>query len=116
MDDIRERIDELYRSEGRRVFASLVRLMRDFDLSEKVLHEALPRPSNRSGGTSGAARFRARGDLPRVHRGVLGHRRFRHGVVVTFTDDDHVEIAGEAWENGKPSPSHCGTMTIVRKK
>lgn len=39
-----------------------------------------------------------------------------HGAVVTFVDDDHLEIAGEAWENGKSSPSHCGTMRIVRKK
>ena len=39
-----------------------------------------------------------------------------HGAVVTFVDEDHLEIAGEAWENGKPSPSHCGTMRIVRKK
>jgi RNA polymerase sigma-70 factor (ECF subfamily) len=34
------RIDALYRSEARRVFASLVRLVRDFDLAEEALHEA----------------------------------------------------------------------------
>ena len=39
-----------------------------------------------------------------------------HGATVTFVDDDHIEIAGEAWENGKPSPDHCGTMKLVRKK
>jgi hypothetical protein len=39
-----------------------------------------------------------------------------HGAVVTFVDDDHLEIAGEAWENGKPSEAHCGTMKLVRKK
>jgi hypothetical protein len=39
-----------------------------------------------------------------------------HGAVVTFLDADHVEIAGEAWEDGKASPSHCGTMKLVRKK
>src|SRR5438067_3107734 len=38
--DVRARIDELYRSESRRVFASLVRLVRDFDLAEEALHEA----------------------------------------------------------------------------
>jgi RNA polymerase sigma-70 factor (ECF subfamily) len=38
--DVRARIDELYRSDGRRVFASLVRLVRDFDLAEEALHEA----------------------------------------------------------------------------
>ncbi len=39
-----------------------------------------------------------------------------HGATVTFVDDDHLEIAGEAWENGKPSDAHCGTMKLVRKK
>jgi RNA polymerase sigma-70 factor (ECF subfamily) len=38
--DVRARIDETYRAESRRVFASLVRLVRDFDLAEEVLHEA----------------------------------------------------------------------------
>jgi len=39
-----------------------------------------------------------------------------HGATVTFVDDDHVVIAGEAWENGKPSDTHCGQMKLVRKK
>jgi RNA polymerase sigma-70 factor (ECF subfamily) len=38
--DVRARIDEVYRAESRRVFASLVRLIRDFDLAEEALHEA----------------------------------------------------------------------------
>ena len=38
--DVRARIDELYRSDARRVFASLVRTVRDFDLAEEALHEA----------------------------------------------------------------------------
>ena len=33
-------IEEIYRAESRRVFASLVRLLRDFDLAEEALHEA----------------------------------------------------------------------------
>jgi RNA polymerase sigma-70 factor (ECF subfamily) len=33
-------IDQIYRTESRRVFASLVRLVRDFDLAEEALHEA----------------------------------------------------------------------------
>src|SRR5580693_8146339 len=37
---IRERIDELYRSESRRVFASLVRLLNDFDVADDAMHEA----------------------------------------------------------------------------
>ena len=37
---VRDRIDELYRSESRRVFASLVRLLGDFDLADEGTHEA----------------------------------------------------------------------------
>ena len=37
---IRDRIDELYRSDSRRVFASLVRLLKDFDLADDAMHEA----------------------------------------------------------------------------
>ncbi len=33
-------IEAIYRAESRRVFASLVRLLRDFDLAEEALHEA----------------------------------------------------------------------------
>ena len=39
-----------------------------------------------------------------------------HEGTLTFIDDDHIEIAGEAWEGGKPSANHCGTMKLVRKK
>ncbi len=38
--DVRSYIDAMYRSESRRVFSSLVRLLRDFDLAEEALHEA----------------------------------------------------------------------------
>ena len=37
---IGEKIDELYRTESRRVFASLVRLLNDFDLADDAMHEA----------------------------------------------------------------------------
>jgi RNA polymerase sigma-70 factor (ECF subfamily) len=36
----RERVGEVYRSESRRVFATLVRLLGDFDLAEDALHNA----------------------------------------------------------------------------
>lgn len=39
-----------------------------------------------------------------------------HGGTLKFIDDDHIQFSGEAWENGKPSPNHCPTMTLVRKK
>jgi RNA polymerase sigma-70 factor, ECF subfamily len=39
-DDIRRVVEELYRAESRRVFATLIRLVGDFDLAEEALHDA----------------------------------------------------------------------------
>jgi RNA polymerase sigma-70 factor (ECF subfamily) len=38
--NMREIVDGIYRSESRRVFATLIRLLGDFDLAEEALHEA----------------------------------------------------------------------------
>ncbi|HEX6811668.1 MAG TPA: RNA polymerase sigma factor [Planctomycetota bacterium] len=38
--DVREQIEALWRTEARRVYASLVRLLGDFDLAEEALHDA----------------------------------------------------------------------------
>src|SRR5438270_3492796 len=38
--DIHETLDAIYRTESRRVFATLVRLLGDFDLAEEALHDA----------------------------------------------------------------------------
>lgn len=40
MDDLQARIGEIYRGQSRRVFATLVRLVGDFDLAEEAMHEA----------------------------------------------------------------------------
>jgi RNA polymerase sigma-70 factor (ECF subfamily) len=37
---VRERIDDIYRSESRRVLATLIRLLGDFDRAEEALHDA----------------------------------------------------------------------------
>jgi RNA polymerase sigma-70 factor (ECF subfamily) len=39
-EQVRERVDTLYRTESRRIFATLIRLLGDFDLAEDALHEA----------------------------------------------------------------------------
>ncbi len=39
-----------------------------------------------------------------------------HAATLTFVDNDHIEVVGESWEAGKPSPEHCGKLTLVRKK
>jgi RNA polymerase sigma-70 factor (ECF subfamily) len=75
---IRAQIDELYRCESRRVFASLVRLVRDFDLAEEALSEAFaaaverwPRegvPDNPRAWLVSAGRFKAVDALRRRSR------------------------------------------------
>ena len=37
---VQERVDEVYRTESRRVLATLIRLLGDFDLAEEALHDA----------------------------------------------------------------------------
>jgi RNA polymerase sigma-70 factor (ECF subfamily) len=39
-DDMRATVDAVYRAESRRVFATLIRLLGDFDAAEEALHEA----------------------------------------------------------------------------
>jgi RNA polymerase sigma-70 factor (ECF subfamily) len=39
-EHVRERIDEIYRSDSRRVLATLIRLLGDFDRAEEAMHDA----------------------------------------------------------------------------
>jgi RNA polymerase sigma-70 factor, ECF subfamily len=39
-EEVREKVDAVYRSESRRIFATLIRLLGDFDLAEDALHDA----------------------------------------------------------------------------
>jgi RNA polymerase sigma-70 factor (ECF subfamily) len=67
--DVREMVDAVYRSESRRVLATLIRLLGDFDLAEEALHDAFasaveqwPReglPSNPRAWLVSAGRFKA---------------------------------------------------------
>jgi RNA polymerase sigma-70 factor (ECF subfamily) len=66
---VRERVDAVYRAESRRVLATLIRLLGDFDLAEEALHEAFraaleqwPRdglPANPRAWLVSAGRFKA---------------------------------------------------------
>jgi len=68
-------VDSVYRSESRRVFATLVRLLGDFDAAEEALHEAFraaleqwPRdgvPDNPRAWLVSAGRFKA---IDRIRR------------------------------------------------
>src|SRR3954466_6191976 len=67
--DVREIVESIYRDESRRVFATLVRLLGDFDLAEEALHDAFasaveqwPReggPANPRAWLVSAGRFKA---------------------------------------------------------
>ena len=37
---VRESVDAIYRAESRRVLATIIRLLGDFDLAEEALHDA----------------------------------------------------------------------------
>lgn len=73
--DARAAVDSVYRSESRRVFATLVRLLGDFDAAEEALHEAFraaleqwPRdgvPANPRAWLVSAGRFKA---IDRIRR------------------------------------------------
>ena len=39
-----------------------------------------------------------------------------HGATLTIVDNDHIEVAGEGWEDGKPSHEMCGELKLIRKK
>ncbi len=68
-DRVREMVDALYRDESRRVLATLIRLLGDFDLAEEALHDAFrtaleqwPRdgvPANPRAWLVSAGRFKA---------------------------------------------------------
>src|SRR6058998_1456494 len=75
----REAVDAVYRTESRRVFATLIRLLGDFDLAEEALHDAFraaleqwPRdgvPANPRAWLVSAGRFKA-------IDGIRRHARF----------------------------------------
>jgi RNA polymerase sigma-70 factor (ECF subfamily) len=68
-EEVREKVDAVYRSDSRRVLATLIRLLRDFDLAEEALHNAFmaaierwPRdgvPTNPRAWLVSAGRFKA---------------------------------------------------------
>src|SRR5574343_1659852 len=75
---VSELIERLYREESRRVLATLIRLLGDFDLAEEALHEAFrsaveqwPRdglPDNPRAWLVSAGRFKAIDNLRRQRR------------------------------------------------
>jgi RNA polymerase sigma-70 factor (ECF subfamily) len=102
----REAVDEVYRTESRRVFATLVRLLGDFDLAEESLHDAFasaveqwPRdgiPANPRAWLVSAGRFKAIDTMRRRARfdaslGQLAERLDASKSQQLPVDDERVE-------------------------
>ena len=100
--DVRAMADAIYRSESRRVFATLVRLLGDFDLAEEALHDAFraaleqwPRdgvPANPRAWLVSAGRFKA-------IDGIRRRSRFDSMEDVAEQVDAVIDETPEPWEN-----------------
>ncbi|TMG82179.1 MAG: RNA polymerase sigma factor [Betaproteobacteria bacterium] len=100
--DVRAIADAIYRSESRRVFATLVRLLGDFDLAEEALHDAFraaleqwPRdgvPANPRAWLVSAGRFKA-------IDGIRRRSRFDSMEDVAEQVDAVIDETPEPWEN-----------------
>jgi RNA polymerase sigma-70 factor (ECF subfamily) len=108
----RESVDAVYRSESRRVLATLIRLLGDFDLAEEALHDAFASaveqwardgvPANPRAWLVSAGRFKAIDALRRRARldaslAVLADRldddlRKAAGPEVTAVEDDRLRL------------------------
>src|SRR5690348_18510896 len=101
----REAVDAVYRAESRRVLATLIRLLGDFDLAEEALHDAFasaveqwPRegvPDNPRAWLVSAGRFRAIDGMRRRSRfdASLGELAERLGAT---TPDETANYDDEA--------------------
>jgi RNA polymerase sigma-70 factor (ECF subfamily) len=93
---VHELVDAVYRDESRRVFATLIRLLGDFDLAEEAVHDAFraaleqwPRegvPANPRSWLVSAGRFKA---IDRIRR----RSRFQ-----ALEDDADAAVEPEVWE------------------
>src|SRR6202163_1932482 len=101
-EDLREKVDAVYRSDSRRVLATLIRLLGDFDLAEEALHNAFvaaieqwPRdgvPANPRAWLVSAGRFKAIDSIRR-------RARFDATRAELATRLDAVASDAAAWED-----------------
>src|SRR5262249_7141222 len=105
-EELREMLDNIYRSESRRILATLIRLLGDFDLAEEALHDAFRAalengrgegvPANPRTWLVSAGRFKAIDTLRRRARfdaslGALADQLDRDASDATGWDSDQVE-------------------------
>jgi len=99
---MKEKIEAVYRAESRRVFATLVRLLGDFDLAEEALHEAFraaleqwPRdgvPDNPRAWLVSAGRFKAIDSIRRQARfDVLDEEQIESLAAEESPEKDEIE-------------------------
>ena len=102
-NDVRSTIDALYRSESRRVFATLVRLLGDFDAAEEALHNAFAAavvqwpvegiPQNPRAWLVSAGRFKAidAGRRQARHHATLAHLAEANGAALRSSESSHAD-------------------------
>ncbi len=105
-DHVQAKIDEIYRNNSRRVFATLVRLLGDFDLAEEALHDAFAAalkqwpiegvPANPRAWLVSTGRFKAIDGMRRRARfdaslGELAERLESRTKAATAQENDGVE-------------------------
>jgi RNA polymerase sigma-70 factor (ECF subfamily) len=105
---MRETIDAIYRTESRRVFATLIRLLGDFDLAEEALHDAFraaleqwPRdgvPANPRAWLVSTGRFKA---IDGIRRGSRFESMEDFAEQVDCVVDESVPWDGEAIEDDR---------------
>lgn len=105
--DIAAAIDEVYRTDSRRVLATLIRLLGDFDLAEEALHEAFraaveqwPKdgvPANPRAWLVSAGRFKAidtirrRARFDASHADIVGSMYAGSGTVMPWEETEDVQ-------------------------
>jgi RNA polymerase sigma-70 factor, ECF subfamily len=107
-EHMRETIDAIYRTESRRVFATLIRLLGDFDLAEEALHDAFraaleqwPRdgvPENPRAWLVSTGRFKA---IDGIRRASRFDSVEDVGEQVDSVVDESVPLDGEAIEDDR---------------
>src|SRR5215468_10581430 len=105
-DDVRAQVEAVYRTESRRVFATLIRLLGEFDLAEEALHDAFmsaieqwPRdgiPANPRAWLVSAGRFKAIDTIRRRARfdaslGEISQRLDAQTRPAAATEDEAIE-------------------------
>jgi RNA polymerase sigma-70 factor (ECF subfamily) len=105
-DRVRARVGKIYRAESRRAFATLVRLLGDFDLAEEALHEAFaaaleqwPRegvPDNPRAWLITAARFRGIDAIRRRRRLDTATAELGNAATATWPPQPTPDLEGLA--------------------